>query len=54
MPQEPDYKHLLFNLLAIIHKDGGHYTTEHGAQKATEDAIHIVGNLRQEIDNFYN
>ena len=32
----------LRNLLAIIHRDGGHYTSEHGLEKATEDAIIII------------
>lgn len=26
------------NLLAVIHGDGGHYVTEHGWEKACEDA----------------
>jgi hypothetical protein len=29
----------LGNLLAIIHRDGGHYQAEHGTQKAVADAI---------------
>ena len=39
-----DDKHLtqLRNLLAIIHRDGGHYVAEHGLEKATEDAIKKV------------
>ena len=39
-----DDKHLgqLKNLLAIIHRDGGHYVAEHGLEKATEDAIKII------------
>lgn len=35
---QPDYKHLLFNLLAVIHRDGGHYVAEHGVEKASADA----------------
>lgn len=27
------------NLLAVIHRDGGHYIEEHGLRKATDDAI---------------
>jgi len=45
-----DDKHLgqLKNLLAIIHRDGGHYVAEHGLEKATEDAINKVANLIHE------
>jgi hypothetical protein len=32
----------LQNLLARIHRDGGHYTGEHGIEKAAEDAEKIV------------
>lgn len=28
----------LCNLLAIIHRDGGHYISEHGIDKAIDDA----------------
>lgn len=36
-------------LLAVIHKDGGHYEIEHGRDKACQDAIdkyywHLVEN----------
>ena len=41
----------LSELLAIIHHDGGHYETEHGFHKATEDAIEIVIKERQESQN---
>ena len=43
----------LRNILAIIHRDGGHYVAEHGLEKATEDAINKVANLiheRQTVD----
>lgn len=33
---------MLDNLLAVIHKDGGHYIHKHGYKKAVEDAIEIV------------
>ncbi len=36
---QPEY--LLRNLLAVIHRDGGHYAAEHGLTKATEDAIEL-------------
>jgi hypothetical protein len=44
------YKHLLQNLLAIVHRDGGHYTQRHRIEKSVEDAIEVVGKLRMEID----
>jgi len=42
-----DDKHLgqLGNLLAIIHRDGGHYVETYGLEKATEDAIKKVSEL---------
>lgn len=33
------------NLLARIHRDGGHYETEHGTSKAVEDADEIIARL---------
>jgi hypothetical protein len=38
-------EHHLSNLLARIHRDGGHYEADHGAVKAAEDANKIVANL---------
>ena len=34
----------LLDLLAIIHRDGGHYVGTHGIDKAVEDAMQIVAN----------
>ena len=42
--------HELRNLLAIIHRDGGHYVTEHGAKKAVEDAHLVWAALQQEVE----
>jgi uncharacterized coiled-coil DUF342 family protein len=42
--------HQLYNVLAVIHRDGGHYAHEHGAIKASEDAINEVIRLRSEIE----
>jgi hypothetical protein len=42
-----DCKHLLGELLAIVHRDGGHYTAANGFKKATEDAIQAVSMQRQ-------
>lgn len=33
---------MLMNLLAVIHRDGGHYVSEHGFEKATEDAMNVI------------
>jgi hypothetical protein len=33
------------NLLAVIHRDGGHYTGEHGFEKSCRDAEAIVAPL---------
>ena len=38
--------HWLGELLAVIHRDGGHYEGKHGAIVATQDAIKIVHVLR--------
>lgn len=35
----------LGNLLAIIHRDGGHYQSEHGAEKAVEEAHQVWSRL---------
>jgi len=40
------YKHPLFELLAIMHRDGGHYVDEHGVEKATKDAMKVYYDLR--------
>lgn len=40
----------LRNLLAVIHRDGGHYTQEHGLQKAVEDAYEVVGADRVKVE----
>lgn len=42
----------LGNLLAIIHRDGGHYMSKHGVKKAIEDAHTIwAGLIDLEADN---
>lgn len=40
-----DWKHYCMNLLARIHRDGGHYVEEHGVAKAVADADVIVAKL---------
>ena len=34
------------NLLAIIHRDGGHHTNKVGLEQSCKDAVEVVGNLR--------
>jgi len=36
------YKQKLLNVLAVTHRDGGHYTEKHGIEKSTNDAIKII------------
>ena len=48
---DKDYEHLLNELLAIIHHDGGHYVQEHGIEKAVKDAIKIINKERSELSN---
>ena len=38
-------------LLAVIHRDGGHYLTEHGLEKAVRDAIESVVHDRAENES---
>ena len=38
----------LLNLLAVIHRDGGHYVNDHGLKKAIEDAIKIIEMLQKD------
>ena len=39
------YKIPLQELLAVIHRDGGHYTADHGIKKASKDAYKILYKL---------
>lgn len=39
---QPKTEHLLGDLLAVIHRDGGSYASEHGWEKAVADAEKIV------------
>lgn len=41
-------------LLAVIHRDGGHYQAMHGDEKAAVDAIFKVNNLRSYVDRLAN
>lgn len=40
----------LRNLLAIIHRDGGHYGTAHGIDKAVGDGMTLVTHTRAALD----
>lgn len=48
----PNYKAHLLNLLARIHRDGGHYTMKHGLEKSVADADKIVAKLNSDADVF--
>ncbi len=37
------------NVLAVIHRDGGHYISTHGAEKASRDAIDIITETRTQL-----
>jgi len=43
---------LLGQLLAVIHRDGGHYQEKHGTEKAVYDAKDIVFGLLAQLE-FY-
>lgn len=47
-PDIKEPRRLLGELLAVIHRDGGHYQGRHGTKKAVEDAQHAVIALRAE------
>jgi len=36
-----DLQSKLHNLLAVIHRDGGHYTEKHGLEKSVQDAMQL-------------
>lgn len=41
----------IHSLLAVIHRDGGHYEIEHGLDKAIEEALNIIIEDREYISN---
>jgi len=45
------YKHACLELLARIHRDGGHHVERYGFEKSLADADQIVANLNQLADN---
>ena len=42
--------HMLNNLLAVVHRVGGHYTAEHGLEKSVEDAMQISSDRNAEAE----
>jgi hypothetical protein len=46
---EPDYKALLDELLAVIHRDGGQYTVLTGYAVSFNDAKYIVEDTRKKL-----
>jgi 23S rRNA G2069 N7-methylase RlmK/C1962 C5-methylase RlmI len=49
MVETEDYKGLLDHLLAVIHRDGGHYTVLTGYGVSMVDAMGIVVNTRLDL-----
>jgi hypothetical protein len=47
--QKAELTQTLRNLLAVIHRDGGHYAAEHGLDKASLDAEKVVIQTRAEL-----
>jgi len=42
--------HWFRELMAMLHGDGGHYHSEHGTEKAANDAITKFYRLKNELD----
>lgn len=38
------YKRQLFNLLAVLHRDGGQYIDKYGIDKSVKDAMKLASN----------
>ena len=45
--------YLLKELLAVLHRDGGHYTEFYGTLKASEDALKLLAEASREEDRRY-
>ena len=48
-PEESQRATLLGGLLAVIHRDGGHYAAQHGVERATGEAVRQVLADREEL-----
>ncbi len=53
MENDGDFKALLQELLAVIHRDGGQYTVLTGYAVSVEDAITRITDLRIEVANLF-
>lgn len=40
-----NYLSMLLDLLAVLHRDGGHYTEEHGLYQSWQDAMKKASDL---------
>ena len=50
MAKDGDYKAMLNELLAVVHRDGGQYTALCGHATAVEDAMSIFYDLRRDLE----
>lgn len=50
MSKKVNHEHLLGELLAVMHGDGGHYVNDYGWEKATQDALREWYRRGYEID----
>ena len=41
---------MLDNILAVAHRDGGHYTVNHGYSKSCSDAIKVISSNQNRVD----
>ena len=48
--ERDEARHTLHEILAVIHRDGGHYTGNHGIAKSVEDAHAAWAAMMREID----
>lgn len=49
--REKTFERYLYDLLAIIHRDGGHYTKKNGVEKSVNDAIERIAKERAQSLN---
>jgi hypothetical protein len=47
-----DSEKWLGEILAVLHKDGGHYLGEHGAEQATQEALKKYYVLVKDLDRY--
>ena len=48
--ERDEARHALHEILAVIHRDGGHYTGKHGIAKSVEDAHAAWAAMMREMD----